>query len=126
MFKAILVLILALAVALYFPTSRAFLAEKAAPVVNPWLVRATENELRKIAAEMRRLEINNLGRIPDRRSLGSWIERNYAGDASIDPWGSPYEMRETRRQVVLISLGPDRRRDTQDDIRVTVDVPGRR
>lgn len=126
MFKVILVLAAALGAALYFPTSRAFLAERAAPVVNPWLIRSTENELQKIGAEMRRLQINNLGRIPDRRGLTAWIERHYAGDASSDPWGSPYEMRETRREIILFSLGPDRRRDTADDIRVSFSRPGSR
>lgn len=118
MFKAILILAAAFAAALYFPTSRAFLADRAAPVVNPWLAKATENELEKIANEMQRLSRNNISRLPDRRSFPVWMDYNYAGNAQLDSWGTPYEMRETRREIILLSVGPDRIRDTEDDITV--------
>lgn len=126
MFKAILILAAAFAAALYFPTSRAYLAEKAGPVVNPWLARATENELRKIAGEMRRLSRNNITPLPDRRGFRSWVNRNYSQDGDLDSWGTPYEMRETRREIVLLSLGPDKLRGTDDDIEVRFSRAGLR
>lgn len=126
MFKVFLIVVAALAAALYFPTSRAYLADKAGPVVNPWLAKATRNELQKIGGEMRRLSRNNISRAPDRRALTAWIENNYAGDAAIDAWGSPYEMRETRREIILYSLGPDRTRGTADDIQVRFSRSGLR
>ena len=114
--KIILVILVALAAALYFESSRAVILEKAKPVVDPYLVMATRSEMEKIAQDLAIHQRENFGRIPDRRTFPDWLEGMYAGGASEDSWGSPYEYSVGRDSFYLRSPGPDRLRSTEDDI----------
>lgn len=114
--KILLVLLAALAAALYFDGSRAFLAEKAKPVLDPYFVMATRSEMDKIAQDLQLFERENFGRLPDRRGFNEWLERNYAGGAGVDSWGGPYEYTLGRDSFYLRSLGPDQLRASEDDI----------
>jgi hypothetical protein len=37
---------------------------------------------------------------------------------ALDPWGNPYEYIETMAGVEVVSIGPDKIRNTRDDIRI--------
>jgi len=114
--KIILVLLLALAAALYFEAPRARILEKAKPLLDPYFVMATKSEMEKIAQDLQIYERENFGRLPDRRQFLEWLDRNYAGGAGVDSWGSAYEYTLGRDSFYLRSPGPDKLRTTDDDI----------
>jgi len=62
------------------------------------------------------------GRIPE--NLDELIQPNEKGvayiegftETPVDPWGNPYEIREDDQGYEIISYGPDKQPDTEDDI----------
>ncbi|MEJ2540551.1 MAG: hypothetical protein P8188_11375 [Gemmatimonadota bacterium] len=114
--KIFLGLVLALGVALYVDSSRAVIVERTKPLLDPYFVMATKSEMEKIAEDLQLYERENFGRLPDRRRFDEWVERQYAGGANVDSWGSPYEYTLARDSFYLRSPGPDRLRVTEDDI----------
>jgi hypothetical protein len=114
--KIFLVLVVALAAALYFDGSRAWLFERGKPLLDPYFVMATRSEMEKIAQDLQIHERENFGRLPDRRSFEGWLDRQYAGGAAVDSWGSHYEYTLGRDSFYLTSPGPDKLRATDDDI----------
>ncbi len=115
MFKLILMFMVGLAAALYFPTSRAVVMEYAAPVLNPAFRLATKAEIEKLARDLQNYE-RETGRLPEPRQFGSWLEGRYAGDATRDSWGNTYVLVIRPRAFDVLSLGPDGRQGTADDI----------
>jgi hypothetical protein len=109
-------LVLALGVALYVDSTRAVILERAGPLLDPYFVMATESEMRKVAEDLQLYERENFGRLPDRKSFPAWVDRQYAGGAGVDSWGSAYEYTLARDSFFLRSPGPDRLRATDDDI----------
>lgn len=127
MSKLLILLLVALGVALYFPDSRAWVLEKARPVVNPVLRTATVSEMDKIKGDLNTHARENLGVYPSPRDFGTWLEQQYAGDGGRDSWGTPYQLEDVRRgnQLRIRSWGPDRVRATEDDILVDFPREGR-
>lgn len=119
--KVLLGLAVVLGVALYVDSSRAVILERAKPFLDPYFVMATESEMSKVAEELQLYERENFGRLPDRKNFPAWVDRQYAGGAGVDSWGSAYEYTLGRDSFFLRSPGPDRLRATADDI-----VEGRR
>lgn len=59
------------------------------------------------------------GDIPTEATWHAWLEARYEGDgAERDGWGSTYELRVWSDSVGVVSLGPDRLPDTDDDLQV--------
>ncbi len=120
MSRLLLLIVLGFVAAFYFPDSRAFLMEKGAPVIDPFLGMATESEMDRIANDLMAYRRENFGRLPGRRQFSTWLDDQYAGGANYDAWGTPYEyMIVGRRSIELRSYGPDRLRGTEDDLVVT-------
>ena len=119
MSRLILLVLLGIVAAFYFPDSRAMLLEKGAPVIDPILGMQTSSEMDKIANDLMAYRRENFGRLPGRRQFPTWIEDQYSGGGSRDAWGSAYEYQLRRRDFELRSYGPDRIRSTEDDIVVT-------
>jgi len=117
--RILLVLVIAFAVGLYFPESRAVIAEYASPVIDPYLSMSTEEEMKDIMDEVKTYQRENFERLPDERNFDEWVEARFSGEGSLDSWGRPYEYQVDRGQIHLISWGPDGERGTDDDIRVT-------
>jgi hypothetical protein len=43
-------------------------------------------------------------------------------DASLDPWGTPYHIKQIGSRILLLSAGPDRQWNTADDIQESIDL----
>lgn len=127
MSKLFILLLVALGVALYFPDSRAWLSERARPVVNPILRTATVSEMDKIVGDLNTHARENLGVYPEARGFQAWLDATYAGDGGLDSWGNAYELQDLRRdrRMQIRSWGPDRVRATEDDIIVEFRREGR-
>jgi hypothetical protein len=114
--KVFLIAIVGLAVALYFPDTRASVLEKAEPAIRPMLVWNAEREIEEIITGLQQME-NVERRLPEKREWVKWLERRYAGDASRDPWGSVYIFEVKDDSFAVLSNGADREMKTADDIR---------
>jgi hypothetical protein len=59
--------------------------------------------------------------LPDERTFPRWLAKRvvtrYNGN---DPWGSPYYLMRVNRTMTVGSMGQDRQRGTEDDIRKSV------
>ena len=110
-------IILGISAALYFPDSRQAIVNKAMPVLTPILTRAANKEMRRITDEL--LDYDRGGReLPSRRLWLKWLNDNYPGELSVDPWGNAYQYYPWADSLALISYGPDKERGTEDDIRL--------
>lgn len=114
--KALLILVAAIAAALYFDGSRAVILEKAKPVLDPYFEMSTKSEMDKIITDLQAYQRDNMNRIPDRREFPGWLERQYAGGADRDAWGTPYNYELERQTYGLRSAGADGIMGTDDDI----------
>ena len=114
--KLILLIIIGLAVGMYFPDSRAVLMDKGEPVLRPLLIWNAEREIEKIVLGVQQNEQIEL-RLPDRRQWVKWVEDHFAGEGSRDPWGNFYQYEIQEDSFAVISIGPDGLGKTEDDIR---------
>lgn len=109
-------LLIGLGAALYFPSSREVIVDTAQPVIDPVLRWSTRGEMRQISRDLEALsEIPR--RFPlDQEAFREWMEREYEGDARTDPWGAAYELRLSSSTFTIVSPGPDRQFNTNDDV----------
>ncbi len=114
--KLILIMIVGLAAAMYFPDTRAVLLEKGEPVLRPVFVWSAQREIEEIIRGVQQTE-NSERRLPERREWVRWVESRYAGNASRDPWGNLYQFEVQDDSFAVSSYGPDREMKTEDDIR---------
>ena len=122
MTKLILIAILGLVAALYFPDSRQMIVEEAMPILNPYLVWSAEREMEELSRSVRR-EARETYRIPPTRDWNDWLTANFTGGASTDPWGRIYTYQAWADSFNLRSYGPDSERGTSDDLLVTARRP---
>ena len=118
MTRLVLLVLLALVTWLYFPETRAMLADVAEPIVTPIVRWSTEEEMRQVGRNV--VEHERLtGQLPMGSSWLGWLDYRYpVEDMKRDPWDTVYQLEVTRDSVVIISLGPDRTRQTEDDFYV--------
>lgn len=114
--RLILLVILGLAAAMYFPDSRAALMEKGEPVLRPILEWNARREMEQIAAKIQDTE-EEQQRLPDRREYVKFLQDNFTDDVMRDPWGNVYAYEIKPDSFAIISDGPDREYKTADDIR---------
>ncbi|HEX8394067.1 MAG TPA: hypothetical protein VF665_17120 [Longimicrobium sp.] len=96
------------------------LREKARPqletAMNPlygWTVRNEVKDLQRLVAREQALT----GNMPKPSEFERFITSRQGPNAAVDSWGQPYYLTVTRRTYAVGSSGPDRRRNTADDIR---------
>jgi hypothetical protein len=130
MLKFLVILILIIGAAFGIPRVREKimppllpLLEKLGPVgdklqapVKKW---AASNEahilLRKLAADYGQNK-----ELPSPLRFQIWIKQNTrGGKGGMDPWGRPYYMIHRAHELVVGSPGPDRIRNTADDVRAS-------
>lgn len=96
------------------------LREKARPqletALNPlygWTVRNEVKDLQRLVAR----ELALTGNMPKPTEFERFIASRQGPGAALDSWGQPYYLALTRRTYTVGSSGPDRTRNTADDIR---------
>ena len=91
----------------------------AEPVVVPIIRWSTAEEMRQVARNV--LEHERLtGQLPSGTGWLGWLEYRYpSDDVRTDPWGMTYQLEVSSDSVWVLSFGPDRTRQTDDDFRVS-------
>jgi hypothetical protein len=118
MTKLFLMCVLAVVTWAYFPETRAMLLDLAEPIVLPLARWSTQEEMAQVARNVVDQE-RLTGELPSGPAWLGWLKSRYASrEATLDPWGSTYQLDASRDSVWVLSLGPDRTRDTADDFRV--------
>lgn len=118
MTRLVLLALLAALVWVYFPETRAMLLEAAEPIAVPIARWGTEEEMAQVARNVVDQE-RLMGALPSGSAWLGWLKQRYASpEAAIDPWGSTYQLEATKDSVWVVSFGPDRTRNTEDDFRV--------
>jgi len=124
--RLLLLIVLGVVAAYYFPDSRQAIENAAAPLIAPIVKWTAEGEMAQVGQNVVRHETFS-GKLPDRRDWSGWLDWRYTtDDFKEDPWGSRYQLRVWADSVAIISLGPDRTRSTEDDFRVVTPRPRRR
>ncbi len=120
MARLVLMVVLGLVAAFYFPDSRAVMMDIAEPVIVPVERWSTSAEMRQVGENV--LEHERLtGKLPDRRTWVGWLDYRYlSDDLRQDPWGSMYQLRVWADSVAIVSWGPDATSSTEDDFQVVV------
>lgn len=118
MSRLILMILLGILTWLYFPETRTLLLDVAEPVVVPIIRWSTEEEMSQIARNV--VEHERLtGQMPSGAAWLGWLEYRYpTEDVQLDPWGTVYQLEVSRDSVWVLSFGPDRTRETDDDFRI--------
>lgn len=135
MLKFLLIFIFLVGAAFGIPAVRARITPPLAPLLDrlgpvgrklsdPAKKIAARNEagflLRKLAADYQQNKA-----LPDPLRFRVWMKQNtHGGKGGLDPWGHPYYMVRAHKKLGVGSQGPDRKRNTADDIRVTVPFDG--
>lgn len=114
--KVLIVLVVAIAAALYFDGSRAVIVERARPALDRYFVMSTRSEMDKIIQDLLAYQRDNMNQLPDRREFPDWLERQYSPGADTDSWGNRYQYNVGRETYELRSAGPDGLMGTEDDI----------
>lgn len=115
--KFIIVLLVALGAAFYFPESRSMLLDASEPVLNPVLRWSTRGEMRRIVRDLEAQSQTGRNFPLDQEAFVDWMGDNYQGVTStMDPWGTVYSLRLRSRSFSVVSPGPDGELDTGDDV----------
>ncbi len=118
MTRLLLLALLAALVWVYFPETRAMLLEAAEPIAAPIARWGTEEEMAQVARNVVDQE-RLTGALPSGSAWLGWLKQRYASpEVATDPWGSTYQLEASDDSVWVISFGPDRTRNTEDDFRV--------
>lgn len=114
--KIILILLVLLGAALYFPQTRPVVVEFLGPVINPVLTWQTKGEMNRLGRELQ-TQNREGGNLPAPGvEFQNWMNRNFLGGAMEDAWGVEYSLRVWRDSVNIVSNGPDMEVGTADDI----------
>src|SRR5947208_2868391 len=100
--RLILLVVLGLAVALYFPDSRAALMEKGEPVLRPIFQWNAKREMEQIAGAIQDEE-EERQRLPDRRDYVKFLQEHFTDDVMRDPWGNIYNYEIKPDSFAIIS-----------------------
>jgi len=118
MTRLLLLALLAALVWVYFPETRAMLLQAGEPIAAPMARWSTEEEMAQVARNVVDQE-RLTGALPSGSAWLDWLKQRYASpDAATDPWGSTYQLEASKDSVWIVSFGPDRTRNTEDDFRV--------
>ncbi len=120
--RLILLIILGLAAAAYFPESREMMVERAMPVLQPMLIWSAEREMGKLTLAVRR-EARETYQLPQSRGWEAFVMANFTADAATDPWGKRYAYEVWPDSFAIRSYGPDGERGSPDDLRVVQHRP---
>ena len=113
--RLILLIILGVCAAYYFPDSRQMMLEASEPVLSPIARWTTREEMSQLGRDVVAYE-QTTGQLPDRRGWIGWLDWRYTlDDSKQDAWDTVYELKAWADSVGIQSYGPDRTRNTDDD-----------
>lgn len=116
--RLFLLIVLGISAAYYFPDSRQMLLEASEPVRVPVVRWMTKEEMSQIGRDVVSYE-QTTGQLPDRRGWLDWLDWRYTlDDSKQDAWDTVYELKVWADSVGVMSYGPDRTRNTEDDFTV--------
>ena len=134
MFKIIFVVVVLIGAGFGIPQIRDRITPPLAPLLNrlgpigdavqnPTKRWAAKNEINLIIRKLAEDHNQNRG-IPSPLGFHVWLRQNFRGGINDggDPWGRPYYLIHTSSLVTVGSQGPDRQRDTSDDVRLSVPI----
>jgi hypothetical protein len=108
-------LVIALAVVLMVPQLRARARPQIEYVLNPVYRWEAKNRVRDVHRMLAR-ERSQGTALPRPRDFSQFLAVREGAQAAVDPWNEPYYLITTRRSFRVGSSGPDRVRNTTDDI----------
>jgi hypothetical protein len=114
--KVIILLLIFLGAALYFPRTRPIVVDTLGPVLNPVLTWQTKGEMDRIGRELESLSRQGDDLPTSVDSFQNWMAKNFLGGAKTDAWGTDYALRVERLSMHIVSNGPDKEINTADDI----------
>ena len=113
--RILLILVGLLAVVLLVPSLRERVRPQIEYVVNPiyrWEAKNRVNQIHRVL-ERERAQGSTL---PTPRDFHRFLSTREGPEAAVDPWDQPYYLVLGRRTLRVGSSGPDRQRNTVDDI----------
>lgn len=113
--KLFMYAMVALAVAMAVPASRARIAESFVPIKDEIGNRLVPRRL-KVMADQLDVRLSRAEGLPS--GWEGWLRRDYSGTPE-DPWGNTYYLITNRRNYVVGSMGADGVQGTEDDITET-------
>lgn len=116
--KLIMILIVALAIGMSVPRTRAMIEGEVKPLVDHFKVKITNGRLKAMADELA-VRLNRGEGYP--ANWSGWLEMDFSGDP-IDLWGHQYYMTSSPDGFTVGSDGPDGIRGTADDLKVRRDL----
>lgn len=119
--KLIMIIILAFAIGVTVPKTRAMMEAQAKPLIDKVKAKVVPGRLKAMADELA-VRINRGEPYP--ASWTSWLDRDFTGDPQ-DPWGHDYYMKRTRDGFTVGSMGPDGIAGNADDIKLKRDLKRR-
>jgi hypothetical protein len=113
--KILWVLVFALATVLLVPSLRARARPQIEYVLTPVYRWEARNRVHSVQKVLER-EQSQGGTLPRPRDFSKFLVAREGAEAAMDPWDQPYFLIATRRTFQVGSSGPDRQRNTVDDI----------
>jgi hypothetical protein len=113
--KILWVLVFLLATVLLVPSLRARARPQIEYVLTPVYRWEARNRVHAVQKVLER-EQSQGGALPRPRDFSKFLVTREGAEASVDPWEQPYFLIATRRTFQVGSSGPDRQRNTVDDI----------
>lgn len=120
--RVVLILLILLGAAAYFPQTRPVVQEYMGPVLNPVLTWQTNGEMDRIKRELESLNRQGSDLPTPGSSFQAWMVRNFMGGAKTDAWGVNYTLSLWRDSIGIVSNGPDREVGTADDLLQTLRI----
>jgi len=116
MSKFVLLILALLAVVVLVPSVRERARPQVEAAMNPMYVWNVRNEVKELQHVVTR-EVSMGNALPKPRDFQKFLVQREGEGSALDSWGQPYYLQVTRRSYLVGSSGPDRRRNTADDIR---------
>lgn len=117
MTRLILLVIFGIVAMAYFPESRVVLVEAVEPAITPPLRWHTRNEMERVVRLLKFHEEEHFGRLPEAGDFQDWLTSTLDFGGATDPWGGQYVLYEMSDSFAVVSFGPDRLPNTDDDLR---------
>jgi hypothetical protein len=121
--RVVLLLLILLGAAAYFPQTRPVVQEYIGPILNPVLTWQTNGEMARIKRELESLNRQGSDLPTPGPSFQAWMVRNFMGGAKTDAWGGNYTLTFWRDSLGIVSNGPDREVGTPDDLIQSFKIP---